>query len=169
MSFHADLLDQAEHLARLDPRRPKQVNLRRAISSAYYALFHLLAAEASSLYAAEPEIASRISRTLNHGEMKKTSLMIANGKLPRAIQLPSGGYSAPADLKVVAKTFVSLQEARHEADYDVSRIVKRQEVLESVESARQAFGAWERIRKTDDARFYLACFHLWKRWDEEPR
>ncbi len=43
MSLHADLLDPAEQLAQLDPRRPKQANLRRAVSSAYYALFHLLA------------------------------------------------------------------------------------------------------------------------------
>jgi len=39
MSLHADLLDQAEHLAQLDQRRPKQASLRRAVSSAYYALF----------------------------------------------------------------------------------------------------------------------------------
>src|SRR5208337_2257920 len=50
MSLHAELLDQAEQLAQLDPRRPKQANLRRAVSSAYYALFHLLAWEASALY-----------------------------------------------------------------------------------------------------------------------
>jgi len=30
MSLHADLLDQAEQLAQLDPRRPKQANLRLA-------------------------------------------------------------------------------------------------------------------------------------------
>jgi hypothetical protein len=40
MSLHADLLEQAEHLAQLDPTRPKQANLRRAVSSAYYALIH---------------------------------------------------------------------------------------------------------------------------------
>ena len=51
MSLHADLLEQAEQLAQLDPRRPKQANLRRAVSSAYYALFHLLTWEASALYA----------------------------------------------------------------------------------------------------------------------
>ena len=33
MSLHADLLEQAEQLAQLDPRRPKQANLRRAVSS----------------------------------------------------------------------------------------------------------------------------------------
>src|SRR5208337_4692249 len=30
MSLHADLLEQAEQLAQLDPRRPKQANLRLA-------------------------------------------------------------------------------------------------------------------------------------------
>ncbi len=169
MSLHADLLDQAEQLAQLDPRRPKQANLRRAVSSAYYALFHLLAWEASALYAAEPGMAARINRTHNHGEMKKASSMIANDKLPKAVQPPSGGYTTPPDLKSVANAFVSLQQARHEADYDLSRTFRKQEALDFVESARQAFEAWERVRRTDDARVYMACFHLWKRWDEDPR
>jgi hypothetical protein len=169
MSLHGDLLEQAEKLAQLDPRRPKQANLRRAISSAYYALFHLLAAEASALYADEAGLASRISRTLGHVDMKKASTMIANHKLPRGLQPPGGGYVTPPDLKTVAEAFGTLQEARHGADYDVSRTFRRQEALEFVESARQAFLAWERVRRTDDARVYLACFHLWKRWDEEPR
>jgi hypothetical protein len=168
MSLHADLLDQAEHLAQLDPRRPKQANLRRAISSAYYALFHLLSSEMSALYAAEPGLAARINRTLSHAEMKKASMMIGNDKLPKALKLQSGSYTAPADLKTVAETFGTLQEARHQADYDLSRTFRRHEALAYVQSARQAFEAWERTRKTDDARVYLACFQLWKRWDEDP-
>jgi uncharacterized protein (UPF0332 family) len=169
MSLHADLLAQAEQLAQLDLRRPKQASLRRAVSSAYYALFHLLTSEASALYAIEPGLAARINRTLSHGEMKKASSMIANDKLPKALQPPGGGYLTPADLKVVANIFVTLQQARHEADYDLSRTFRRQEALAFVQSARQAFAAWERVKKTDDARVYLACFQLWKRWDEDPR
>jgi len=169
MSLHADLLEQAKRLAQLDPRRPKQANLRRSISSAYYALFHLLAWESSAVYAAEPGLASRINRTHNHTEMKRASSMIANDMLPKGLQPPGGGYTTPADLKSVANAFVSLQQARHEADYDLSHTFRRQEALDFVESARQAFEAWERVRKTDDARVYMACFHLWKRWDEDPR
>ena len=169
MSLHADLLDQAKQLAQLDPRRPRQANLRRAISSAYYALFHLLAWEASALYAAEPGMAARINRTLNHGDMKRASLMIANDKLPKALQPPGGGYITLPDLKSVANTFVSLQQARHEADYDLSRSFRRQEALDFVDSVRQTFEVWGRVRSTDDARVYLACFHLWNRWNEDPR
>jgi hypothetical protein len=57
MSLHADLLEQAGHLAQFDPTRPKQANLRRAVSSANYALFHMLASEMSALYAVEPGLA----------------------------------------------------------------------------------------------------------------
>jgi uncharacterized protein (UPF0332 family) len=169
VSLHVDLLDQAKHLAQLDPRRPKQASLRRAVSSAYYALFHLLASETAALYATEPGLAARINRTLNHSEMRKASSMIANDKLPKALQPPRGGYSSPLDLKTVANTFVTLQEARHQADYDLSRSFRRGEALNFVQSAHRAFNAWERVKKTDDARVYLACFHLWKRWDEDPR
>jgi hypothetical protein len=169
MSLHSDLLVQAQRLAQLDARRPKQANLRRAVSSTYYALFHLLTSETSALYAVEPGLAPRINRTLNHQDMKKTSVLIGNDKLPKAVQPPVGGYTTPADLKTVAKAFVDLQEARHKADYDLSQRFRRQEVLKYVQAARQAFEAWKWVRKTDDARLYLASFLLWKRWDEDPR
>jgi hypothetical protein len=45
VSFPNDLLEQARHLANREPRRPKQASLRRAVSTAYYALFHLLSIE----------------------------------------------------------------------------------------------------------------------------
>src|SRR5436305_1257953 len=102
MSLHGDLLEQAERLATIDARRPKQASLRRAVSASYYPLFHLLSSEASALYAAEFGLAARINRTLSHGEMKKASSMIANDKLPRGVQPPGGGYMTPPDLKIVA-------------------------------------------------------------------
>ena len=46
MSLQQDLLRQARHLATKEPRRPSQASLRRAVSAAYYALFHLLVDEA---------------------------------------------------------------------------------------------------------------------------
>jgi hypothetical protein len=49
MSLPADLLAQARRLISQDPRRPRQASLRRAISTAYYALVHLLISEASAM------------------------------------------------------------------------------------------------------------------------
>ena len=42
MSLPRDLLAQAKLLATKEKSRPKQASLRRSVSAAYYALFHLL-------------------------------------------------------------------------------------------------------------------------------
>ncbi|MYF35736.1 MAG: hypothetical protein F4226_02780 [Synechococcus sp. SB0678_bin_12] len=49
MSLAAGLLQQAKDLLALDPRKPRQVNLRRAVSTAYYSLFSLLVEEAAGV------------------------------------------------------------------------------------------------------------------------
>ena len=50
MGFCVDLLAQARSLATSDAKKPKQANLRRAISSAYYALFHFLCEEVTKTF-----------------------------------------------------------------------------------------------------------------------
>lgn len=169
MSLHEDLLRQAEMLATIDPRRPKQVNLRRSISTAYYALFHLLTTAASSLFTADATQAARIARTLNHGDMRKISQMIGHHKLPKAFHPLSPTYTTQADVKIVADAFVFLQQARHEADYDLMLEFDREEALECTQTAREALRAWDRVKKTSDAKLFLACFHLWNQWDKDPR
>ena len=42
MAYADDLLELAKHLANLEPVNPRQACMRRAVSTAYYALFHLL-------------------------------------------------------------------------------------------------------------------------------
>ena len=47
MGLAEDLLRQADHLAAYERLNPSQASLRRAVSTAYYALFHLLIGEAA--------------------------------------------------------------------------------------------------------------------------
>jgi len=63
------LLEQARFLLTLEPN---QANLRRAVSSAYYALFHLLI-RATVLKWNEPLHQPRIARSFDHERMKKVS------------------------------------------------------------------------------------------------
>lgn len=49
MPLSADSLEQAHHLATREKQKPKQASLRRTVSAAYYALFHLLCGEGSRL------------------------------------------------------------------------------------------------------------------------
>jgi hypothetical protein len=111
MAFAQDLLDQAYHLANLESGDPKQASLRRAVSTAYYALFHLLIDEAVGNWGV-PRHRSILARTFDHGKMKG----IAEDHIRSFYS--SGQPPAGARLKNVAQAFVQLQGKRNTADYD---------------------------------------------------
>lgn len=138
MSHHHDLLAQADFLARIEPKRPKQESLRRAVSSACHALLHLLTWETSRLDAEHPA----------PGAGGETSQVLGT--------TPATWVSCSSDLQFVAATFIMLQQLRRQADHDSMRKFSRQEVLALVARARAAFDAWGRIRGTDEARAFLA-------------
>jgi len=52
---------------------------------------------------------------------------------------------------------MNLQEARHEADYDVSRTFTRSEAIDLVELAEQAFVDWQTVRRSVAADVFLAA------------
>src|SRR5580658_2617829 len=72
MALHDDLLEQARHLARREPTRPRQASLRRAVSASYDALFHLFAAVGAKLNApARPDgLRAQVRRAFVHADMK---------------------------------------------------------------------------------------------------
>lgn len=160
MSLHDDLRVQAWHLARMEPRKPRQASLRRALSTAYYALFHLLvdAAAKQVLGAADAVQAARqvIARGYQHGQMASVCRSFSGGTLPRFVAEITGPLPVPADLQTVAETFVRLQERRHQADYALAERFIRGEVVLALRSVDQAFSAWRRIHRDPLARLMLA-------------
>lgn len=172
MSLGYDLLEQSKSLATAARGRPKQANLRRAISSAYYAIYHLLSSETARLFVREPDfvnIGSLIQRTLVHREMKRASASIADGKLPEGIQPDGLSFQPTPHLKLICKTFIKLQELRHLADYDTSQQFSMGQTLELIRDTERAFAAWDIVRNSDEARLYLACFLLWDTWKKPAR
>ena len=166
MNLAAELLDQAVMLAGREPKNPKQASLRRAVSAAYYALFHLLAEAAARQLAelcgrGDAGTISRVTRAFSHNDMKKVAEKFANSDVPAALQSSGQKYATPEDLKLVAVVFGLLYQARQEADYNTGEPVNRSEAQKLIRKAREAFDAWEQVKTTDDARMYLACFSLW--------
>jgi uncharacterized protein (UPF0332 family) len=166
MSLHHDLLAQAKHLLKKEPRRPRQASLRRAVSAAYYALFHLLVYESSKKLvsgAAQTGLRTLISRAFEHSTMKQASRAFAAGGLPPNLQvlLPRG---APPELRKIAEVFVGLQQARHGADYDLAQRFTRHEAQAFVGQTEEAFQLWLTVRDDLAARIYLAALLLWKQW-----
>lgn len=149
MSLHGDLLEQAKHLAKKESKRPRQASLRRAVLAAYYALFHRLI-DASSRFvvrsANREALRFAATRAFDHGEMKKAASSFASGTLPTLLQptvpTPPG---VPPELKRLAHAFIELQQARHEADYDLTRAFTRRDALDFVDRAGQAFSDWETV------------------------
>jgi hypothetical protein len=88
MALPKDLLDQAERLLSQEPKRPKQARLRRAISTAYYALFHLLVSEATKRMAPRSPkyLDLQMQRAFDHVAMKDVCSSFAGGALPQMVQ-----------------------------------------------------------------------------------
>src|SRR5262245_50068779 len=81
MALHEDLLAQAAWLTTKDARRPKQASLRRAVSTAYYALFHLLVDEASRFLvggAKRIQLRHQLARAFEHGQMRHAASAFLN-------------------------------------------------------------------------------------------
>jgi hypothetical protein len=165
VSLHRGLIEQAQHLATRERGKPRQVSLRRAISAAYYALFHLLINEAAlRLFPNSPErLRMQARRAFAHRDMKNACQEIAK---PSRLLLPLVVLLLEADLKSVADIFVELQELRHFADYDLSQSFSRIEVLGIVAKANSAISAWTNIRNVPNANVFLAALLLNNRWNK---
>jgi uncharacterized protein (UPF0332 family) len=151
MAYHDDLIRHAIFLSDLNlPDEPKQVDLRRAVSAAYYALFHLLTTEAAQNWKHESQ-RNRFARMFDHGRMKTCSSKISS----RAIPVDPTEIPIATELRLVADSFVKLQQARHTADYDNSKAWSRTQVYEVIAQAEDAMTIWSNIRETEMAQDYL--------------
>jgi hypothetical protein len=159
MTLPEQLLEQARHLATRDVAgRPRQGNLRRAVSDAYYALFDFLVDRGCRYLIsgrAQEALRGVLARAFEHGTMKRASTSFASGSLPAKLLPALTGSPVPPDLQRIARAFRDLQEARHAADYDPLRRFRRSEVLAFVEQAQQAIQLWPAVRDTPAGRLYL--------------
>jgi uncharacterized protein (UPF0332 family) len=166
LSLSADLLGQARALAGNEPQRPRQASLRRAVSAAYYSLFHLLTEDAALVMfggSNAADLRAVLRHAFQHATMKNAAQGIGAGN-PAAAWRRLLAAPSP-ELKFVAVTFVDLQQARHQADYDPGHRLTRSEAVDLVERAEAATAAWKAIRKTQpgarayslEARAFLAA------------
>jgi hypothetical protein len=168
---YTDLLSQAEQLATIDARKPKQVNLRRAVSAAYYAVFHYLVHEACSLQIGtkhgQAVYRQTLGRAYTHTVMKQCCMSFGGGTLKESVRraLPvdaHGSYAILAEIKNIASLFCDLQDLRHLADYDLTARFSRFDVLTLIEQANSHIERFSGLPSSDDKSFFLACLWAWK-------
>lgn len=137
------LLEQAERLVQAPAAGPpRQADVRRAISSAYYAAFHAL------LAAAADEAIGRTKRgtveyalayrSINHAWVKTLCQTLASGSTTGKIGdlAPENGFGS--NLTATGIAILELQQRRLEADYDPLLRVKTADATLAVRAARSA-------------------------------
>ncbi len=154
----AKLLEAARQFAEHQsaPGRPRPIWLRRAVSSAYYALYHTLCREAAAhlLPNAPPADRFRLARSFTHQALRDTCEWIAGrGKLPQHAGTLIEGLRDTA-IGDVAAAFLDLQEARHAADYDHLEAFPKATVLQHIEGAEQAIATLAGAHSEDRQTFF---------------
>ena len=120
-----------------------QANLRRAISTAYYAVFHSLARTAADLIvgADRNEAWYRAHRALEHGSAKS------------ACQNQEAMLKFPSEIQEFAYAFATLQEARQRADYSLEDRYCQLDAKAATNIARDAIGSLKKVGSKDRRRF----------------
>ena len=132
---------------------PSQTDMRRAISTAYYAVFHTLAASNAELIAGQPQSNmssyawERVYRRLDHGRARN------NLRAVLTLLSPNG--------ENFARTFIDLQDLRQEADYDPNFSVTRTRTLNIIAQAETAIGDFAQL--TQEERRLLATQSMFDR------
>jgi hypothetical protein len=165
--MHTDLLEQARHLATRDSFRPKQANLRRAVSSGYYAIFHFLIDEACNSFIGRSSergaLRGVVARAFQHGEMSRASASFAGARLPPRLARVLGHPEIGIELARLAGAFVEAQEKRHQADYNVLSTFIRQDVLTLLDRIESSIQGWEAVRSAPESQMFLVSLLFWNR------
>ena len=112
--MHAELLDSALKLACAGSSGPaSQADLRRALSTAYYAAFHFVVAECADLLANDRGGSDlerawlQVYRSINHADVRTACNYAA-----------SADNAFPSSIRSFAVLYPSLKRIREDADYN---------------------------------------------------
>ena len=146
-----DLIEAARGLTELSRRRPAQANLRRAVSTAYYAMFHRLARVAADSLVGKRrnEAWHQVYRALEHGSARKAC---GNKQAMSRFACQIQGF---------ASTFVTLQHLRHNADYALEARHEKLDVLVVIDKAEDAIA---QLEQADGQQLRTFAVHVLFRW-----
>jgi hypothetical protein len=129
------------------------------VSTAYYAVFHDLAWRGAAALLREGEgwtpRAAQVSRWVAHTELRRLADAVTGAKsspaLALALETPSGS------LVRVGDAFATLQDARHEADYEDFYDLNRAVAVSFVDTADEALSLTMSMDESGDESFGVFC------------
>ena len=150
-----DLVETSKDLARVSRGRPREANLRRAVSTAYYAMFHCLAESCANLLVggsgsdrSQPAW-NQAYRALDHRP--------ARDRCTRRNVISR----FPNEIQNFAHLFVEMQAKRHSADYNPDATFTLPDVIQDIESVEDAIMRFNHAPRKDRRAF--AVYVLFQR------
>jgi hypothetical protein len=159
------LLETAKRLTPSRRGRPAYTDHRRAVSTAYYAVFHALTDRAAKAVftEADEEFLRKIQRWVGHGDVRAVATWVSQlegtrGGSPPAqivsLLQPSGSNHVDADTVAIADGFLELNEKREQADYDHDAVFTRADTLTQIALARAVVGVVQGTQTDAAKRFF---------------
>jgi hypothetical protein len=140
--------EQAQRLvARSAAGPPRQVDIRRAISSAYYGVFHATLSYVADHFVGSSKRTSAlyglVYRSVDHALLRNLCQEVQSRRSTSRVALyaPAGGFSP--DIQAFAATALELQLKRNTADYDPLPRYRRLDALFAIRAARGALSRFK--------------------------
>ena len=146
------LFDQANRLASSSSAgAPRQVDLRRAMSSAYYGVFHFAMTSLADEFVGVTDRGSSryvlVYRSIDHRRLKEVCSDVAKQTPPGKYSQYLPGNGLGANLQAFSSAVVDLQEKRHRADYDPQPRFRIFDAKLAIDAARSAIRRFNRASK----------------------
>lgn len=171
MTHAAELVRHARALIADIDAQPTSVSddiaVRRAVSSAYYGLFHCLTTAGAAPFAAGGDaLRFQAARAFNHAAMRKVcDAYVRSPERPFPPNLEQLNPSKPDPRLIeVARAFARLQEGRYSADYDLSAVIQTAYAARLVSLAETALADFDAIQPLPETTIFLAALLLADRW-----
>ena len=140
------LFEQAEQLAKKNPLKPRQADLRRSMSSVYYGLFHFILTQAADNFIGSTNRSTKeyllCFRSVDHAPLRELCTEASKETPSKKVAPLISGGKFGKQMRSFAADLVQLQEKRIVADYDVSATIYRTDVKNAIKTARAARDAF---------------------------
>ena len=129
--------------------RPRQAELRQAVSAAYYALFHALA------FCCAEQLAGSSRASRRSQSWTQTYRALEHGHARNQCDNQAAMQTFPTEVQNFGRRFVFMQGQRQQADYSPNATFARDRVMQLINESEDAIAAFESVPKSDRRSFAI--------------
>lgn len=169
MSYPQQLLELAEATATLGAGRPRQANLDRAVSTAYYAAFHAVCDLVARRVGGDEAERISVRRCVSHNELAEVCRTVGGGNFPNRDGIAFPGFAVSSDLRMIALGIQELRADRNVADYDRSSRLTISTVRQRIELATRVVGRIDKVASTPEGQWFALLVLIYAKLKRLPK